>query len=524
MAWDLSQPTDLLLTTGGDERLLVDAGSGLNRYGCSPRPRPWAITFASTTATSVSDGAFAHVEGLRRRLAEAARAGRLDEEYAAAMEEVRSEIPRQCGMVAGTEAILTPSGTDAEFYALHLALAAGRGKLTSIVIAPRETASNVLPAASGRHYNATTAMGRHVTVDQPVDAATAGRVELAILELRDAAGNPLPAEDVNRAAEALVEREVARGRRVLLHLLDTSKTGLVAPGVEFTIALARRFAGHLDVVVDASQLRLSRESVARYLGHGFMVIVTGSKFFTGPPFAGALLVPPSIGGRVLLGLAALPEGYNAYTERHCWPDAWENWCRPMGGEPNIGLLMRWWAALWEMAAFHAVPPAEARRILERFLAAIRTAIEAMPRLRLLPCPLPERGIPGSWDGLATILTFAATPPKAKAKAPLGMDELRRLHVWLNSDVSPLLPPKARERDRRLAALACHIGQPVMAGDSLSGLRLAAGARLVSGARQAMHAGRSVDSFLDLEIAEAKLVLAKLDMLLRHWRHLTRSPA
>ncbi|EME68938.1 hypothetical protein H261_15882 [Paramagnetospirillum caucaseum] len=520
MAWDLSQPADTLLTTGGDERLLVDGESGLNRYGCSPRPRPWAITFASTTATSVSDGAFAHVEGLRRRLADAAHAGRLDEEYARAMEEVRGEVPRQCGMAPGTEAILTPSGTDAEFYALHLALAADRRKLTSIVIAPRETASNVLQAASGRHYNATTAMGHHVTVDGPVDEATAARMDLAILQVRDGAGNPLPADEIDRAAEVLVEREVARGRRVLLHLLDTSKTGLVAPGVEFTFALAQRFAGHLDVVVDASQLRLSRESVARYLGHGFMVIVTGSKFFTGPPFAGALLVPPCIGGRVLLGQAALPEGYNAYTERHCWPDAWENWCRPMGGDANIGLLMRWWAALWEMAAFHAVPAAEARRILETFLGAIRTAIGAAPRLRLLPCPRPERGVPGSWDGLATILTFAATPPKAKA--PLGMDDLRRLHVWLNRDVSALLPSTARERDRRLAALACHIGQPVMVGETLSGLRLAAGARLVSGARLAMHAGRTVEAFLDLEIAEAKLVLAKLDMLLRHWRHLTQA--
>jgi hypothetical protein len=101
-----------------------------------------------------------------------------------------------------------------------------------------------------------------------------------------------------------------------------------------------------------------------------------------------------------------------------------------------------------------------------------------------------------------------------------MDDLRRLHVWLNRDVSALLPPRAREKDRRLAALACHIGQPVMVGASLSGLRLAAGARLVSGARHAMAKGRSVEAFLDMEIAEAKLVLAKLDMLLRHWRHLT----
>lgn len=517
---DIEAPLDLLLTTGGDERLSVDSETGLNRYGCSPKPRPWAITFASTTATSVSDGAFAHVDLLRQRLQKAARQGRFEAEYASAMEAVRTELPRQCGATAGTEAILTPSGTDAEFYALHLALAADRRDLTNIVIAPGETASNVLPAASGRHYNSTTAMGAAVTVNEPVDEGAARRVELAILEVRDCHGAPLPLDVLNRAAESLVEREIAKGRRVLLHLLDTSKTGLVAPGVEFTFALAQRFAGDLDVVVDASQLRLAKESVARYLSHGFMVIVTGSKFFTGPPFAGALLVPPAIGGRVQLGQARLPSGYNLYTERHCWPESWENWCRPMGGEANLGLLLRWWAALWEMAAFHAVPPAEARRILDRFLSAIRAAIGTQPRLGLIPCPPPWREGPESWDGLATILTFTATP--AGAKAPLAMDELRRLHVWLNRDVTELLPANAREKDRRLAALACHIGQPVKVGGSLAGLRLSAGARLVSGARRAMLQGRSDAAFLDLEIAEAKLVLAKLDMLLRHWRFLRNS--
>jgi hypothetical protein len=520
--FDLNGPTELLLTQGGDERLRVDPDSGLNRYGCSPRPRPWAITFASTTATSVSEEAFAHADALRLRLLDAAGQGRFEPEYAAAMEQVRAELPRQCGSIPGTEAILAPSGTDCEFYALHLALAADSRPLTNIVVAPRETASNVLPPAAGRHYNTVTAMGSRVTAGEPVDAATAGRVELAILEVRDAAGHPLPAEAVDRAALALIKREVGRGRRVLLHLLDTSKTGLIAPGVGFAFEIARRFAGHLDVVVDASQLRLSQENVARYLAHGFMIIVTGSKFFTGPPFAGALLVPPDIGGRVLLGQARLPAGYNAYTERHCWPASWENWCRPMGGEANVGLLLRWWAALWEMAAFHAVPKAEARRILETFLAAIGAAVRASPRLALLPCPPPERGTPGEWDGLATILTFSATP--ARARTPLGMDDLRRLHVWLNRDVSALLPATARESDRRLAALACHIGQPVQVGDTLCGLRLAAGARLVSGARRAMARGRNVEAFLDLEIAEAKLVLGKLHMLLRHWRHLAATAA
>src|SRR5690242_11601870 len=64
-----------LLTAGGDSRLRVDPATGLNAYGCSPSPRPWAITFASTTATSISDHAFAAVERCRARILDAPDAG-----------------------------------------------------------------------------------------------------------------------------------------------------------------------------------------------------------------------------------------------------------------------------------------------------------------------------------------------------------------------------------------------------------------------------------------------------------------
>src|SRR5260221_1506400 len=61
-------PVAQLLTDGGDGRLLVDPATGLNAYGCSPSPRPAAITFASTTATSISDRGYAAAEACRRRV------------------------------------------------------------------------------------------------------------------------------------------------------------------------------------------------------------------------------------------------------------------------------------------------------------------------------------------------------------------------------------------------------------------------------------------------------------------------
>ncbi len=55
---NLAKPTEYLLMAGGDLRLNIDEIDLLNKYGCSPFPRPDAFTFASSTATSVSNFAF----------------------------------------------------------------------------------------------------------------------------------------------------------------------------------------------------------------------------------------------------------------------------------------------------------------------------------------------------------------------------------------------------------------------------------------------------------------------------------
>ena len=54
-AWDVLGPAETLMARGGDQRLEVNPLTGLNHYGCSHRPRPWAVTFASSTASSLSE-------------------------------------------------------------------------------------------------------------------------------------------------------------------------------------------------------------------------------------------------------------------------------------------------------------------------------------------------------------------------------------------------------------------------------------------------------------------------------------
>src|SRR5512140_634488 len=65
---DLLLPLDGLLCCGGDPRLSIDPASGLNQYGCRPVPCPDTLSFASSTATSISGRAYARASDARESL------------------------------------------------------------------------------------------------------------------------------------------------------------------------------------------------------------------------------------------------------------------------------------------------------------------------------------------------------------------------------------------------------------------------------------------------------------------------
>ena len=123
-----------------------------------------------------------------------------------------------------------------------------------------------------------------------------------------------------------------------------------APGFEAVQRLHERFGARLDVVVDACQMRVAPERVRACLEAGWMVLLTGSKFFGGPAFAGALLVPAGVAARAP-ELAPLPPGLAGYFTRPEWPGAWQRIAADLPERANLGLVLRWQAALWEMRAF-----------------------------------------------------------------------------------------------------------------------------------------------------------------------------
>ncbi len=376
------------LVSGGDDRIVRDPATGMNRYGTPVLPDTKAVWMSSSTASALTPGGY--------RAAEAALVALNAEERspAAWFDGIRGRLLRTFG-IAGAEAVLCASGTEAEFLALHAARAILGPYLRNIVIAPKETGSGVLNAAAGQHFSATCVRGDTVVKGDMVDGFDSGPAEVCSVSLRDAFGGMRADGDLDAELEMLCADADADGRTILLHALDSSKTGLNGPRRETLARLKALYADRLLVVVDACQLRCTPETVKGHLALGHFVMISGSKFASGPPFCGALLVPPA--HVATLRRVRLPHGLGAYTTTQDWPNALRaGLARLNCADHNLGLGLRWEAALHEIEAFYALPKGLRHDVTSAFGAAVTAEVTGHAELRMIAdarrLDLPERTI------------------------------------------------------------------------------------------------------------------------------------
>jgi hypothetical protein len=130
-------------------------------------------------------------------------------------------------------------------------------------------------------------------------------------------------------------------------------------------------------------MRVGRPRLRKYLDRGYLVIVTGSKFFTGPPFRGALLVParPS---KALAASSDVAPGLCEYSSRSDWPKNWPALRSRFPVRANLGQWLRWEAALEEIRSYYSVPEQFRRLALATFGNGVERIIASSPSLRLLP--------------------------------------------------------------------------------------------------------------------------------------------
>ncbi|KGT80066.1 hypothetical protein MA20_08335 [Bradyrhizobium japonicum] len=502
---DLFTPLDTLLVSGGDPRLALDAGDRVNAYGCAASPEPEIWNFASSTASTISQFAYDRAARAREELMHRCLFDEVEIAFDARCEGMREELRGHLQLSPRIDVVFSPSGTDSQLHALFLARAVLGAPPVTIVVGADQTGSGTAHTARGHHFSSMTASGVAVRKDGAVAGLAGASVPLPLL--RAGPGIVMRA-DTDAAVLEAIEATIAKGAPVLLQIMDSSKLGWRAPSVACLDEIARRWPRKVQVVVDACQARLGRRRLRSYLDRGYMVLITGSKFFGGPAFSGALLVPKGF-SRSLDRIEGIAPGFFDYAGRCDWPKAWTALRSRFERRPNFGQWMRWEAALAEIGSYYAVPGAFRVRVLAELAAGVDSMIALSPSLQRVATATEKTAEDDEEFAHATIFPFMLL----RDGKPVSMAETGAVHRALRRDMNDEISGSAA--DREVAVQRSLIGQPVRLERSddapQAALRLCVGARLVTEAwsPDMAQAQRNVQHLLD-RIAH---VLVKIELLL-----------
>ena len=455
-----------LITSGGDSRLLLGP-TGLNRYGSGPNAGS-KIQFGSCTSSSPSPRALDAAHRLYLELNQHPSPALLASEH---FEVIRNQCRKFLALPADIDIALTPSGTDVEMLALALAASKTDQPIVNVVVGPSEVGSGTGDASAGRYFNSLTPCGKSASAQQPVDADFAARVSVTGVGVRNAFGQQRSMDEIDREVVQTVIDAVAKGAHVVVHLVAQSKTGIHAPSLNAIESIKSVLQQDVTIVVDAAQGRLTIEAYHTALRNDCLVSFTGSKFFGGPPFCGALLVPQS--QRPGQHLAQLPNGFDQFFNRDTIPTAWESWRTACSDWTNTGLLLRWTAAIAEMEAFYETELDVREVVFFIFANEVTNTISASRSCSLLPTNASTENNLPNISSYCSVFAFEVSNLN---QTPLSKAQLKELHQQLNID------PK----------FSFLIGQPVQLGQNRCILRVALGAPMIVDVATDTNFGETLD--------------------------------
>jgi len=511
---NLAKPTEYLLMSGGDLRLNIDEVELLNKYGCRPFPRPDAFTFASSTATSVSNFAFDKTDKVRSILIGNSLKNGFKNATIEFSELLKSNLHKIFKLNDACEIIFSPSGTDSSLQIAAITQIISDKEITHVLVASDETGSGVPSALKGCHFENTTALNFPVKKDDKIEGFR--DIDLIKIPFRDENGELKSSDQLDTEVFNAISETNRLGRHVVLHAMDQSKLGYQSPSEEMIKNLDTLDNLSMQIIVDGSQLRLDPKDINNYLNKGYIVTITGSKYFTGPPYAGALILPESVSKLINSVKNTLPEGLTQYYNHSDWPTSW--YCsKDLSEGFNYGSYMRWNAAIVEMDRYYKTPILYRNMGIEMFCNFVEDSVKDATFLEPLYGEETKTNTYNSEEfgirNIRTIFPFFIL----KNNEALSIDNVKKLYTLLNSDISDQFEDASLEIIR-LAAQKCHTGQAVNVKynhkTESAVLRISLGARVISES----WVNRDVSLFfrnIEAQMNQVTVIIKKIELILSH---------
>jgi len=509
---NLAKPTEYLLMSGGDLRLNIDEFELLNKYGCRPFPRPEAFTFASSTATSVSNYAFDKTDKVRSILIQNSLKKGFKNTTIEFSELLKNNLRKSLNIDDACQIIFSPSGTDSSLQIAAITQIISDKEITHVLVASDETGSGVPAALKGWHFENTTALNHPVKKGDKIEGFR--DIDLIKVPLRDENGALKSSTLLDTEIFDAISKTNELGRHIVLHVMDQSKLGYQSPSEEMIQSLKTVDNLSIQIIVDGSQLRLDPNDIQNYLNKGYIVTITGSKYFTGPPYCGALIVPKSVSESINSVKNTIPEGLTKYYNHSDWPTSW--FCsKDLSDGFNYGSSMRWNAAIVEMERYFKTPILYRNLGIEMFCNFVEDSINDATFLEPLFGDETKINTHNSEDfglrNIRTIFPFFIL----KNNKVLTNDNVKKLYVLLNSDISDQFAESSIEIIR-LAAQKCHIGQAVdvkYGNDFQSAvLRISLGARVISES----WVNRDISIYfrnIEVQMDQITVIIKKIELIL-----------
>lgn len=451
---------EALLTSGGDDRSLINVETGTNKYHIRPQPVDSLHVFrGSCTGNPPTLRGYSAARKLYDNVLAGCVEDSLDQRLRDVFEDQRNRLKDLLNLPEGSEVILCPSGSDAEYIPLAIARTLHPdAKITNGATQLREVGAGSAPASVGKYFSTHTPLGGKLSEEMEYLTGFEGIDGLAV-SAREKDGSVV---DSSKAMEEFTESALAHGKFPIVHGVFGGKTGLRDSTMPPSLDGGDKSLG----VVDACQGRFTPEELQEWLDQDSLVLFTASKFYQAPPFCGAVIIPPTLANKLRKAPAPTPsdflgvDGLGGFLTDKEMPPCFECW-NPLLSQKhanNIGLALRWEAGLKAMEALGAIDDMERREAADDWATKVTDLVS-------------RESLLDPWCVERTIVSIRVA--KNDGKGYLKMSELRDLYRWMSMDVSGSVPD-ATPQEKLVLSKPAYIGQPVDVSENHGIVRIALG--------------------------------------------------